>query len=322
MNKTLSKITLLLFLVTFTFECTAQSKIDTTETLEIGGIKQVIKLVGADRLKPLFLFITGGPGLPGIYDETSAFTNELEKHFVVVQWDQRNTGQTMALNPSPVKLTVELYENDTHELITKLLKQYHRKKLALMGWSWGTVLGFYMAGNYPDLLYAYMAVSPVTNQSESEQLALHMLQQKATADNNTLAIKELSKVKIPFENSTQMYYDRKWLMASSGADVSDTTGLKQYFIDNAWVGALFDKAGANNLMVTLPRINCPVYFFVGRKDYQTNFMLSEKYYNEVKAPKKQLFWFEQSGHLIPFSEPALLQKDVIDQILPQLNMVD
>jgi len=189
-----------------------------------------------------------------------------------------------------------------------------------MGWSWGTVLGFYMAGNYPNLLYAYMAVSPVTNQFESERIALRMLRQKAIADNNKTAIRELSLVKIPFENNLQVYYDRKWLLASNGGDISDTVSLKKYFVDNAWVGELLDKAAANNLIVSLPKINCPVYFFVGRKDYQTNYSVSEKYYNLLKAPKKQLFWFEQSGHLVPFTEPDLLQKDVIDQILPQFKM--
>ena len=310
----------LIAILVFSGHCYAQSKIDTTETVMIGGIKQVIKVTGTDRSKPLFLFITGGPGLPGIYDDDTTFTNELKKHFVIVQWDQRECGETLKLNPSPVKLTVGLYENDTHQLVSYLLTQFHRKKLFLMGWSWGTVLGFYMAGNYPNLLYAYMAVSPVTNQFESERIALRMLQQKAIADNNKTAIRELSLVKIPFENNLQVYYDRKWLLASNGGDISDTVSLKKYFVDNAWVGELLDKAAANNLIVSLPKINCPVYFFVGRKDYQTNYSVSEKYYNLLKAPKKQLFWFEQSGHLVPFTEPDLLQKDVIDQILPQFKM--
>jgi len=322
MKKLFIRISLFLLLFVLTVHSKAQSRIDTTETLEIGGIKQVITLAGADRSNPLLLFITGGPGLPGIYPEDTTFTNELQKHFVIIQWDQRNTGKTLALNPSPVKLTVKLYKMDTHQLVTTLLTQYHRKKMVLMGWSWGTVLGFYMADNFSDLLYAYMAVSPVTNQLESERLALDMLRQKALKDNNKIAIKELATVRIPFQNNTQIYYDRKWLMASSGADISDTISMKKYFVDNAWVTELFDQAAENNLMVTLSTIHCPVYFFVGRKDYQTNFMLSEQYFNELKAPKKQLFWFKNSGHVVPFTEPALLQKDVIDKVLPQLNIAN
>src|ERR1022692_4566525 len=113
---------LLAFSVIIVFNCPAQSKIDTTETIRVGGILQAVTLKGQDRSKPLFLFITGGPGSPGIYDESEAYLNELEKHLVVVRWDQRNCGKTLDLNPSPVKLHVALYGNDTYELVSSLLK--------------------------------------------------------------------------------------------------------------------------------------------------------------------------------------------------------
>lgn len=304
-----------IFVNTFYF---AQSKIDTTETLSMGGIKQVVTLQGEDRSKPVFLFITGGPGSEGIYDENKMYLNELKKHFVVVAWDQRNCGQTLKLNPSPVKLTVRLYENDTYELVTLLLKQYHQEKLFIMGWSWGTVLGFYMADKHPELVYAYMAVSPAVNQWESERILLKRLKEKAVQQKNSRAINELGKVKIPFEDGLQNYYDRKWLSVFNGEIIEDTTEFKKYFLENSEMTALFKEANSVNITVSLPKINCPVYFFVGRKDYQTNYRLSEKYYKQLKAPKKDFFWFENSGHLIPVTEPDLLQKKVISDVLPQI----
>jgi pimeloyl-ACP methyl ester carboxylesterase len=73
----------------------AQVKIDTTEVLQVGKIKQVVKIEGVDRSKPLFLFITGGPGSEGIYQENKAYLDELKKHLTVVTWDQRNCGETL-----------------------------------------------------------------------------------------------------------------------------------------------------------------------------------------------------------------------------------
>lgn len=46
---------LLSFCVMMVFNCPAQSKIDTAETIRVGGILQVITLKGADRSRPLFL---------------------------------------------------------------------------------------------------------------------------------------------------------------------------------------------------------------------------------------------------------------------------
>jgi len=302
--------------------CTAQTKIDTVEHIEAGGIKQVVTIQGEDRSKPLFLFITGGPGSEGIYDDNKLYLDELKKHFVVVAWDQRNCGKTLELNPSPVKLTVELYEKDTHELVTALLKQFKRKKLFVMGWSWGTVLGFYMADKHPEQLYAYMAVSPAVNQWESERLSLAELKRKAVKQKNVQAIHELSKVKIPFENGLQNYYDRKWLSLFNGETIEDTTAFKKYFTENSEMIALFREANFINLPVSVPKIKCPVYFFVGRQDHQTNYHLSEKYFNQLSAPTKGLFWFEKSGHIIPVTEPKLLQENVISKILPAIKIDD
>ncbi len=309
---------LLAFCVMVVFNCPAQSKIDTTETIRVGGILQVVTLKGANRSRPLFLFITGGPGSPGIYDESEAYLNELEKHLVVVRWDQRNCGKTLVLNPSPVKLTVALYENDTYELVSSLLKQFNQKKLFLMGWSWGTVLGFYMAGNHPNLLYAYMAVSPAINQWKSERISLKELKQKAVAKKNTQAIRELAEVKIPFENGLQNYYDRKWLAIFNGETIDDTTAFKNYFLENPEMISLFAEANNINLFTSLPKINCPVYFFAGRTDHQTNFAITERYYKKVEAPRKELFWFEHSGHLIPVTEPKAMQEVVISKVLPEI----
>jgi pimeloyl-ACP methyl ester carboxylesterase len=148
-----------------------------------------------------------------------------------VQWDQRETNRTFQLNPSPVPLSIGLIQNDTKELIDYLLKQFDQKKLYLAGYSWGTVLGFYIADKYPELLYAYVAISPVIHQQESEQMTLAMLKQQAEENKNETELTELASVKIPFENSKQLYYSRKWLFAFDGNPMrnQDTTGMIRYF---------------------------------------------------------------------------------------------
>ena len=74
---------------------------------------------------------------------------------------------------------------------------------------------------------------------------------------------------------------------------------------------IFNEASKDNLFESAPALRCPVYFFVGRKDVQTNSSITEKYYNVVDAPKKRLYWFERSGHSLPTTEPNLLQEIII-----------
>ncbi len=55
-----------------------------------------------------------------------------------------------------------------------------------------------------------------------------------------------------------------------------------------------------NLIRDIPRVDVPVYFFTGRSDYNTPFELVERYYKTLQAPKKEIVWFDRSGHqLIP-----------------------
>lgn len=296
----------------------AQHPIDTTDVLSIGGIRQYISIKGKDRSLPLLLFLHGGPG-GSVMHYAHKFTHRLQHHFVVIQWDQRHTGKTLALNPSPLPLTLAQFQRDTHQMITVLLAKFGREKLYLVGHSWGTALGFHIARNYPNLLFAYIPIGSMTDQLESERIALEMLKDDAVGHENFEAIAELDKVRIPFENGEQLFFHRKWLLKQSRSrkDLS-----KAYVVDWArtWLH-VFNEASRDNLAKSTPSIGCPLYFFAGRRDYQTNSELAEQYYLSVTAPKKGFFWFERSGHSIPSSEPERLQSIIIETILPATYIV-
>ena len=305
------KYLLLLLLICNQSFC--QTPIEKNDSILIGGIKQYVHIKGKDISKPILLFLHGGPG-GSLMGKAEKMTHKLQQHFVVVQWDQRETGETQKLNKSPEPLTPALFYNDTHDLIDSLLKRFQRSKLYLAGYSWGTVLGFHTADRYPELLYAYIAISPVINTWESEQIALDMLKKKM----GNKARKELSQVKIPFENAEQLYYHRKWLFKYSGQKLVSLT-FRKSFVEgwaNTWF-KVWKEACSENLFDTMPALNCPVYFFVGEKDYQTNHSIAEKYYNKVLAPKKDLFLFTDAGHGLPETDSGTFQDMIIDKILPE-----
>lgn len=294
----------------------AQTSIDTSMAVNIGGIKQWINISTMDSSKPLLLFLSGGPGESDM-DYKDYFTKKLREQFVVVIWDQRESGKTLKLNPSPEPLTVDRYQQDTHELINYLLHRFGRPKLYLAGFSWGTVLGIKIAQQYPNLLYAYISVSQLVNQNKSEQLLLQRLKDQATAKKNQTALAELSLIKIPFENKDQLYYQRKWLFGFNDNPVSDTALRKMFDEFPNSMFTLFGEAANIDFTKKIRAIQCPIYFFVGRNDYQTNCELTYSYYQKIKAKNKHFYWFEKSAHPVVYTEPDLFQQTIIDKVLPE-----
>ena len=302
----------LLFVVLTSHSLFAQQQIDTSIIFNIGGIKQCIRIKGNDFSKPLILFLHGGPG-GSLMQKIDKISGKLQQHFVVVHWDQRETGKTLQLDKTTEPLTLQLFYNDTHDVIDTLLRRFHRSKLYLVGYSWGSALGFYIADKYPELLFAYIPVSPLIDQSRSDSISLAMLKETM----GKKARSELAQVKIPFENWEQLYYHRKWLLKQEGQKFVSVT-LRKSFVQ-AWAATWFDvfvQSCNINRFNSLPTINCPVYFFAGEKDYNANHSITKEYFNMVSAPKKDLFLFAGAGHGLPETDAGLFQDIIIDKILP------
>ena len=285
-----------------------QRSIDTSEIVTVGGIRQWIRLNGEDTRNPVLLFLHGGPG-GSVMSYSRKFTSKLERHFVVVQWDQRGTGQTEKLNPSSIPSSVALFENDAFEMVRYLSHEFGKEKIFLMGQSWGGFLGLLVAWKHPELLAACVAMGPMVSQLSSERIALDSMIDRARRSQNQQAIDELSRVKIPFENGEQLYYHRKWLSKWQGQRVVQRSYVETWA--KKWL-ALINEASSIDLAARVPEIRCPVYFLVGARDYQTNRGITEQYFMSLKAPKKELLWFAYSAHLVNITEPAKMQEVMIN----------
>jgi pimeloyl-ACP methyl ester carboxylesterase len=308
---------LLIYFLFFFQQCVwAQAnEIELKEAIDIGGIKQWISINGTNTSNPVLLFLHGGPGNSAM-SYASKFSGDLQKHFVVVHWDQRESGKTAELNASDKLLSVALAESDAIEVINYLRRRFSQDKIYLMGHSWGGFLALKIAAAHPELLKASLAVSPMVNQLESERMSLKWMLDKAKQENNQEALKELQEVSIPFANGEQLYFHRSWLLKMAGRKSPSKTFVETWA--TKWLD-VFNEASAINFFVTAPQIECPVYFLVGHKDYQTHFKVTEDYYNLLKAPAKELYWFENSGHNLTASDPGRLQEIVINDILPKID---
>lgn len=290
------------------------AKIDSTFTVEIGGIRQFIQIKTEDTAKPVLLFLAGGPGGSMMNSSSKKYTNKLKDKFTIVQWDQRDAGKTLELNRSPVQPSVIQMQKDTYEVIDFIIKKLNKKKIYLAGCSWGNVLGFYIVEKHPEVLHSYLAINPVISQLESEKLLLIRL--KEVYKNNEVALKELSSVKIPFERPEDLFFIRKWLFDMDGKEYATKNKFRYFFLD--WTKTWFptwQEVMNIDLPKTLIEVKCPVYFFVGKEDIQTSTQIAENYFNAIKAPKKGLYLFEYSRHSIQETEPEKFQKIIIEDIL-------
>ncbi len=306
------KKTSLFIVLLFSVFCFAQlqkGKIDTLIVTEIGGIKQDIDIKTNDSAKPILLFLSGGQG-SSMRKNADSFTNILKNTFTIVQWDQRDAGKTLELNPSPVTPSVELMGKDTYQVINFLRKELKQEKIYLLGSSWGNALGFYIVRNHPELLKAYFAVNPVVSQLESEKELLNILKDYFKED--PVASKELASVHIPFKVDEDLFYLRKWLFYKDGKKYVTGDDFRKGFLQwsKTWSPA-WNEVMNIDLPKTLKKVDCPIYFFVGKNDIQTSTRITIEYFKKVKAPKKGLFLFENSGHQIHKDEAEKFQTTII-----------
>lgn len=283
--------------------------IDAILTPGIGGIQQVLQIKTDDAHKPVLLFLAGGPGssmMPG----AQAFTDRLKNTFTVVQWDQRDAGKTLALNPSPTPPSVAQMKRDTYQVVRFLARELQQEKIYLAGSSWGNVLGFYLVEHHPELLHACFAVNPVVSQLTSERELLVALRTHFQED--PVARQELAGVAIPFENDEDLFYLRKWLFYREGKTSVTGEGFKKGFLEwSATWWPVWNEVMAIDLPKTLPKVKCPVYFFVGQHDIQTSAGITQAYFQALQAPKKGLVVFEKSGQQIHKDEPKKFQEAIL-----------
>lgn len=299
--------------------------IDVIENIEIGGVNQWVSLRSEDTTKPLILFLHGGPGTAQI-----AFSRKtqcaLEKDFIVVNWDQRGAGKSYSSKLKVEDMQIERFVLDAVEVVEYLLKRFNQEKLFLVGHSWGSIIGAYLAAKRPDLLWAYVGIGQVTDMERGELLSYQFTLEEAKRIENQKAIRELEHIgEPPYANLKAGGIQRKWLGKFGGQTVNGTTigmviknitardlgvmGLVKFIQGSMFsLKHLEEQLNKANLFHDVTEIKVPVFFCCGRRDYNVPFELAVEYLEKLKAPHKEVIWFEHSAHSPNFEEPAVFNQ--------------
>ena len=295
----------------------------------LGGVRQNIIVRGANRNNPILLIIPGG-GL-SIFPMMSKCNSDLEQHFVVVHWDIRGTGKSYFNKPDARDMTFGQMIRDTEELTELLLSEFHQKKIFIMGWSLGSAITMGAVKKRPDLFYANIAVCQVVNFVENEKVGYDYILSEAKKHNNEEALTELTRLGPPpyakdkLMNAFQV--KGKWLMEFNGViydkdSLKKTSIGKQYFSGEMYthskeysfwdlfkimwgmeffLTSCYEELSYADLSKQITDVGVPLYFFLGRHDYNAPANLAERYFQAILAPEKKLIWFEHSAHY-PFLE--------------------
>lgn len=318
----------------------SENGIDSLSGIPINGITQWISVRGHDRRNPILLFLHGGPGSPTMPADYT-FQSPWEDYFTVVQWDQRGTGKTYVANdPKAVAptMTVEQMTSDAEEVVRYLQKTYGKRKIVLLGYSWGTVLGVALAQKHPEWFYAYVGVGQLINTSRNETEGYQFALDRARSTHNAEAMKDLEGI-APYPGAAgsltfaRIGVQRKWLMFYGGL----TWGRKDFSYEaNAWDlspdytekdldgvddGGLFS---ITHLIGPLEALNledttsfqCPVFLFEGRHDYATSHTIAEEWFRRIHAPEKRFVWFEDSAHTVMLEQPGRFLYHLITDVRP------
>ena len=310
----------------------ASGGINRLEQVELGGVRQWISIRGTDIHNPVLLFLHGGPGSANLA-KLRQQVPELEQHFVVVNWDQRGAGKSGSIGFDYSKLSVKQMVSDAHELVTYLEFRFGVEKIYLMGFSWGTVIGLSLADQYPEDFHAYISISQLVNVADGERLSLEYVQQMAGEAGNMRAVAQLAGIDPAYHSTDwfrQITTERKWLLQYGGVYHTATSYsheilsmLKAHEYSLAEVASWPGRSSASlkqmwselmgvNFSETVPNVHFPIYFFVGRFDYNAPGQLTQAYFNQLDAPAgKRLVWFDNSAHDLFFDEPDKLVQETL-----------
>lgn len=327
--------------------------IEELKSVNIGGVEQWLHIRGRNRNNPVLLFLHGGPGASMI-GTVDGYQRGWEDYFTVVQWDQRQTGKSYyPADDENNPLTVEQFVSDTEEVIQYLRSYLEKDKLLLIGISWGTVLGMYMASRHPEWLHGYVGIGQVVTIMENERTMWGRTLAHAKAENKEELVAQLEAI-APYpdpDNPVQSFLDnhlfvRKTLSGFAGEVMmhhmfwNDTSNMLKFSklisphlsltdLSNTVLGnedALTRSPSFTQefMSIDLPQqagsaFDIPIFFFTGAHDWQTPVPLSDQWFNDITAPHKKLIHFEDSAHGPMMEEPGKFLVALVNTVLPVID---
>lgn len=291
---------------------TPEGGINESMYVDINGTKQWINIYGEDLNNPVLLYLHGGPGSATSHIDY-AFTRKWADVYTVVTWDQRNCGKSYDSSQNETVLTKELFMTDGKELTEFILEYLSKDKITILGHSWGAIYGANLVLEYPEYYECFIGAGQLVDYLENEQAFKQEALVWAEGDEEALQLVN----QLTPDNTTVEHFDVKnvimqkygYDMMVNGADYNliATIIFNPNYTIADWIKYLnVDMSSYLDFYTSVEFADfslkgkvdyqVPFYNINGDKDYQTNYKLAAEYFEQVKAPYKQLYMMENMTH--------------------------
>lgn len=308
----------------------------------LGGQEQTIMIRAHSSDLPVLLYLSGGPGQSDL-PYSRVLLADLTQDFVVVSWDQRGTGKSYpALAPTET-LTLDRAVADTIELTNYLRERFDEEKIYLMGESWGTTLGVLAVQQQPDLYYAWIGSGQMVSQRETDrQLYRETLELAERTSNTALTAQMLAfgappYADTPYPNAVVMgYYEQlgqpytppqdyiergtaakvgPWGILGSEYNLVEKVNVLRGLIDMFTL--MYPQLQAIDFRQDVPQLDVPVYILDGASELSARRDLALAWYDQLDAPIKRIYTFDDAGHSVAFEQFSALHQILTETILPE-----
>ena len=298
----------------------------------LGGTDQWVMMRGESIANPPLILLHGGPGL----SETALFRRygaPLEKAFTLVYWDQRGAGKSFARTIPRSTMTVEQFLVDLDELIEVVRQRLGQRKVVIFGHSWGALLGVLYAARFPEKVSAYVGSGQIGDWPAGEAASYAFALAEAERLGNAKVLRKLRRIGPPPYPAKSVFTERTCLAELEGqynvrsllsmAEVA-LGGPEQSIVDVPnlvrgfrWtLDVMWNDVSKLNLHALAPRLQVPVFFFLGRRDHWVPPETSVAYFDMLSAPSKTLVWFDHSGHEPFMDEPEQFNRAMVEYVRP------
>jgi len=297
-----------------------QVPVDRSGFVRLGGLDQWIGIRGDDIRNPVLLFVHGGPG--EAQWPIAAHYRAWEKRFTVVHWDQRGAGRTFGrYGVATPDVTLDRIADDGAELVDHLCRTLGRRKIVLLGHSWGSTVGVTMVQRRPESIAAYVGTGQVGSWNGAIRIKFDLALSRARAEDDLATVNALEASGPPdpadaakvfaFNDRVYRFWapaDAAWVKSlRAGAAARRLADPKDYkdFEDGFRFSArqVVPDQIKTDLAATANRLATAVFVIQGRDDLITPTRDAVDYFERVKALYKKLILIPDAGHFAFMTAP-------------------